>query len=137
MKHRVPGTFFLRKNQHTPVVSQYIFIVSNFSILTNIVPLKLDQCILVPLEGDQEIFEEDAVCEICFNPFKVNEDMVKMKCKCKSELVHEACATISNCGVCEQQVEKIHLVLLQLPTDAGVSAHNNGKKLKWFSLFKW
>ncbi|KAM7485996.1 hypothetical protein LguiA_002005 [Lonicera macranthoides] len=88
-----------------------------------------DQCNLVPLEGDQEIFEEDAVCEICFNAFKLNEEMVKMKCKCKSEeLVHEACATINNCGVCKHQVEKIHLILLQLPTDAGVTTHNNWKK---------
>ncbi|KAM7489001.1 hypothetical protein LguiB_026485 [Lonicera macranthoides] len=77
-----------------------------------------DQCNLVRLEGDQEIIEEDAVCEICFNALKVNQEMVKIKCKCKSEgLVHEACATKSNCGVCEQQVEKIHLILLQLPTD--------------------
>ncbi|KAM7489003.1 hypothetical protein LguiB_026487 [Lonicera macranthoides] len=98
------------------------------------------QCNLVRLEGHQEILEEDAVCEICFNALKVNEEMVKMKCKCKNEeLVHEACATISNCGVCEQQFEKINLILLQLPTnDAGVTTHNNGKKkLKWFPLFIW
>ncbi|KAM7485931.1 hypothetical protein LguiA_001940 [Lonicera macranthoides] len=91
---------------------------------------------VIPFERDEEIFEEDAVCEICFKAFKVNEDIVKMKCKCKNELVHEACAITSNCDVCEHQVEKIHLTLLQLPTDAWVDTHN-GKKRPQPSGVSW
>ncbi|KAM7488954.1 hypothetical protein LguiB_026438 [Lonicera macranthoides] len=130
----VPAT-----DHETPVkatVSRSSILGGNTFIVRQRTNLK-DQCNLVPLEGDREIFEEDAVCEICFNTFKVNDEMVKMKCKCNGEeLVHETCASISNCGVCKQQVEKIQLILLQLPTDDVVTAQENGKKLKWFSLFK-
>ncbi|KAM7489002.1 hypothetical protein LguiB_026486 [Lonicera macranthoides] len=125
-----------KTNQVKAPISRLSIPGGNTFIARQITNLK-DQCNLIPLEGDQEIFEEDAVCEICFNAFKVNEEMVKMKCKCESEeLVHEACATKSSCGVCEQQIEKIHLILLQLPTDdPGVTTHNTGKKYKWIKTF--
>ncbi|KAM7489017.1 hypothetical protein LguiB_026501 [Lonicera macranthoides] len=78
-------------------------------------------------ESEEEIAEEDAVCEICFNVFKVDEDMVEIKCKCKSELVLEACVVKSDCGTCEQHIKKIQLALLLAPTSAWVSTQN-GKK---------
>ncbi|KAF5962051.1 hypothetical protein HYC85_003260 [Camellia sinensis] len=46
---------------------------------------------LVPMEGDEEIFEEEAVCKFCFDILK-EENILKTECKCGNALIHEECA---------------------------------------------
>ncbi|CAL5413854.1 unnamed protein product [Camellia sinensis] len=45
----------------------------------------------VPMEGDEEIFEEEAVCKNCFHNLK-EENILKTECKCGNALIHEECA---------------------------------------------
>ncbi|CAL5347703.1 unnamed protein product [Camellia sinensis] len=74
---------------------------------------------LVPMEGDEEIFEEEAICKFCSDILK-EENILKTECKCGNALIHEECAanwsrTRGNnyCDSCEQEVQTFPVALVR------------------------
>lgn len=74
---------------------------------------------LVPMEGDEEIFEEEAVCKNCFHHLK-EENILKTECKCGNALIHEECAATwlrtrgnNNCDSCGQEVQTFPVALVR------------------------
>ncbi|KAI8003242.1 Trihelix transcription factor ASIL2 [Camellia lanceoleosa] len=74
---------------------------------------------LVPMEGDEEIFEEKAVCKVCFDILK-EENILKTECKCSIALIHEECAANwlrmrgnNNCDSCGQEVQTFPVTLVR------------------------
>ncbi|XP_028057881.1 uncharacterized protein LOC114261773 isoform X1 [Camellia sinensis] len=74
---------------------------------------------LVPMEGDEEIFEEEAVCKFCFAILK-EENILKTECKCGNAFIHEECAANwsrmrgdNYCDFCEQEVQTFPVALVR------------------------
>lgn len=74
---------------------------------------------LVPMEADEGIFEEEAVCKNCFHHLK-EENILKTECKCGNALIHEECAATwlrtrgnNNCDSCGQEVQTFPVALVR------------------------
>ncbi|CAL5416758.1 unnamed protein product [Camellia sinensis] len=96
---------------------------------------------LVPMEGDEEIFEEEAVCKFCFDILK-EENILKTECKCGNALVHEECAanwsrTRGNnyCDSCEQEVQTFPVALVRW-LSSSTQMVDREESNKWI-LFSW
>ncbi|GMP78000.1 hypothetical protein CsSME_00034095 [Camellia sinensis var. sinensis] len=96
---------------------------------------------LVPMEGDEEIFEEEAVCKFCFDILK-EENILKTECKCGNALIHEECAanwsrTRGNnyCDSCEQEVQIFPVALVRW-LSSSTQMVDREESNKWI-LFSW
>ncbi|KAF5962049.1 hypothetical protein HYC85_003258 [Camellia sinensis] len=95
----------------------------------------------VPMEGDEEIFEEEAVCKNCFHNLK-EENILKTECKCGNALIHEDCAAKwsrtrgnNNCDSCGQEVQTFPVTLVRgLSSSTQVVGREESNKS---SLFSW
>ncbi|CAL5416717.1 unnamed protein product [Camellia sinensis] len=93
----------------------------------------------VPMEGDEEIFEEAAVCKICFHNLK-EENILKTECKCGNTLIHEDCAAKwsrtrgNNCDSCGQEVQTFPVTLVRgLSSSTQVVGREESNKSSLFS----
>ncbi|KAI7978930.1 hypothetical protein LOK49_Contig623G00002 [Camellia lanceoleosa] len=67
-----------------------------------------------PMEADEKIIEEKAVCKVCFAILREEENILKTKCKCSDALIHETCvADGDNCGNCQQKVQTFPVTLVR------------------------
>lgn len=96
---------------------------------------------LVPMEGDEEIFEENAVCKVCFHILK-EENILKTECKCGNALIHEECAANwsrvrgnTNCDSCGQEVQTFPVALVRW-LSSSTQMVDREESNKW-SLFSW
>ncbi|CAL5347716.1 unnamed protein product [Camellia sinensis] len=96
---------------------------------------------LVPMEGDEEIFEEEAACKFCFVVLK-KENILKTECKCSNALIHEECAAKwsrtrgnNNCDSCGQVVETFPVTLVR-GLSSSTQVVDREESNKW-SLFSW
>ncbi|THG19536.1 hypothetical protein TEA_027442 [Camellia sinensis var. sinensis] len=94
----------------------------------------------VPMEGDEEIFEEEAVCKNCFHNLK-EENILKTECKCGNALIHEDCAAKwsrtrgnNNCDSCGQEVQTFPVTLVRgLSSSTQVVGREESNKSSFFS----
>ncbi|CAL5416753.1 unnamed protein product [Camellia sinensis] len=96
---------------------------------------------LVPMEGDEEIFEEEAICKFCFDILK-EENILKTECKCGNALIHEECAANwsrmrgnNYCDSCEQAVQTFPVALIGW-LSSSTQMVDREESNKW-SLFSW
>ncbi|KAI7981682.1 hypothetical protein LOK49_Contig20G00005 [Camellia lanceoleosa] len=95
----------------------------------------------VPMEGDDEIFEEEAVCKNCFHNLK-EENILKTECKCGNALIHEECAAKwsrtrgnNNSDSCGQEVQTFPVTLVR-GLSSSTQVVDKEESNKW-SLCSW